>query len=57
MKHYQAEQQVKYLYLQAEIDVLLQQLQTLKQHKDLTEANTGSRSDHGILSIDSKIII
>jgi hypothetical protein len=28
---YQADQQVKYLYLQAEIDVLLQQLQSLKQ--------------------------
>ncbi|MBE9166526.1 hypothetical protein IQ238_02895 [Pleurocapsales cyanobacterium LEGE 06147] len=30
---YQADQQVKYLHLQAEIDVLLQQLQTLKQDK------------------------
>ncbi|MEA5510289.1 aspartate kinase [Crocosphaera sp. UHCC 0190] len=31
-KSYQAVQQVKYLHLQAEIDVLLQQLQTLKQN-------------------------
>ena len=30
---YQADQQVKYLHLQAEIDVLIQQLQTLK-HKN-----------------------
>jgi hypothetical protein len=33
MKSYQAEAQVKYLHLQAEIEVLLQQLQTLKQQK------------------------
>lgn len=31
MKYYPVEQQVKYLHLQAEIDVLLQQLQSLKQ--------------------------
>ncbi len=32
---YQADQQVKYLHLQAEIDVLIQQLQTLKhQNQD-----------------------
>ena len=30
---YQADQQVKYLHLQAEIEVLLQELQTLKQQK------------------------
>ena len=30
---YQADQQVKYLHLQAEIDVLIQKLQTLKQQK------------------------
>ncbi|GAB4545328.1 MAG: hypothetical protein Tsb0014_39520 [Pleurocapsa sp.] len=30
---YQADQQVKYLHLQAEIDVLLQQLQSMKQNK------------------------
>lgn len=32
-KCYQADQQVKYLHLQAEVEVLLQQLQTLKQQK------------------------
>jgi hypothetical protein len=30
---YQADQQVKYLHLQAEIDVLLQQLRTIEQQK------------------------
>ncbi len=34
---YQADQQVKYLHLQAEIDVLLQQLQILKQDKLTSE--------------------
>ncbi len=33
LKSYQAVQQVKYLHLQAEIDVLWQHLQTLKQQK------------------------
>jgi len=32
-KCYQADQQVKYLHLQAEIEVLIQQLQSLKHHK------------------------
>ncbi len=36
-KCYQADQQVKYLHLQAEIEVLLQELQTLKQQKYLSE--------------------
>ena len=36
-KCYQADQQVKYLYLQAEIEVLLQELQTLKQQKHVSE--------------------
>ncbi|GAB4228737.1 MAG: hypothetical protein Kow0049_09950 [Stanieria sp.] len=32
-KCYQADQQVKYLHLQAEIEVLLQELQTIKEQK------------------------
>jgi hypothetical protein len=32
-KAYQADQQVKYLHLQAEIEVLLQQLQTVKSDR------------------------
>jgi uncharacterized protein with WD repeat len=45
---YQADQQVKYLHLQAEIDVLLQQLRTIEQQKqadsevDLTFTQTRS---------------
>ena len=32
-KYYQADQQVKYLHLQAEIEVLLHKVQNLKQQK------------------------
>ena len=39
-KCYQADQQVKYLHLQAEIDVLLQQLQTMKQNKQIVAKMT-----------------
>lgn len=34
-KCYQADQQVKYLHLQAEVDVLWQELQALKQQKEI----------------------
>lgn len=37
MKIYQADQQVKYLHLQAEIELLLQELQSLKQQKLLAK--------------------
>jgi D-aminopeptidase len=33
MRSYQTDQQLKYLHLQAEIEVLLQQLQSIKQTK------------------------
>lgn len=36
---YQADQQVKFLHLHAEADYLLQQLQTVKQHKHSEEPN------------------
>lgn len=36
-KHYQTDQQVKYLHLEAEIDVLLQKLTTLKKQQQLLE--------------------
>lgn len=39
---YQADQQVKYLYLQAEVDSLLQQLQILKQQRITSDMNTDS---------------
>lgn len=34
---YQADQQLKYLHLQAEVEVLLQQLQSLKQRRSEAE--------------------
>lgn len=34
-KHYQTDQQLKYLHLEAEIDMLLQRMTTLKQRKEL----------------------
>ncbi|YAI82010.1 MAG: hypothetical protein ACQJCO_09610 [cyanobacterium endosymbiont of Rhopalodia sterrenbergii] len=34
-KSYQAIQQLKYLHLEAEIDVLLQELQTMKQNNQI----------------------
>ncbi|XLQ12521.1 MAG: hypothetical protein KPI85_09000 [cyanobacterium endosymbiont of Epithemia adnata isolate EadnSB Bon19] len=34
-KSYQAIQQLKYLHLEAEIDVLLQELQTMKQNNQM----------------------
>jgi len=36
-KHYQTNQQVKYLHLEAEVDMLLQKLTVLKQQKQLLE--------------------
>ncbi|MEM8828924.1 MAG: hypothetical protein AAGE96_06145 [Cyanobacteria bacterium P01_G01_bin.19] len=36
-QHYQTDQQVKYLHLEAEVDMLLQKLTTLKQQKQLLE--------------------
>lgn len=36
-KHYKTDQQVKYLHLEAEVDMLLQKLTTLKQQKQLLE--------------------
>lgn len=40
MKTYQTDQQVKYLHLQAEIDLLLQQLQSIQQQKLSTDNPT-----------------
>ena len=43
-KHYQTNQQVKYLHLEAEVDMLLQKLTTLKKQKQLLES-LSARSD------------
>ena len=45
MKSYQADQQVKYLHLQAEIEVLLQQLQKLKKEKISSDTSDIQRSE------------
>lgn len=34
-RHYQTDQQVKYLHLEAEVDMLLQRITALMQRKDL----------------------
>jgi hypothetical protein len=36
-KHYQTNQQVKYLHLEAEVNMLLQKLNALMQRKQVTE--------------------
>ena len=36
-RHYQTDQQVKYLHLEAEVNMLLQKLTSLKQQKQLLE--------------------
>jgi hypothetical protein len=36
-KHYQTDQQVKYLHLEAEIDILLQKLTVYKEQKQVLE--------------------
>ena len=36
MQSYQADQQVKYLHLQAEVEILLQQLKTVRQQQQKT---------------------
>lgn len=41
-KHYQTNQQVKYLHLEAEVDMLLQKLNTLMQRKHITEISSPS---------------
>ena len=39
-KHYQTNQQVKYLHLEAEIEMLLQKLTNLKQKQALSRSNS-----------------
>ncbi|MDY6784101.1 MAG: hypothetical protein SW833_16400 [Cyanobacteriota bacterium] len=43
MQSYQADQQLKYLHLQAEVEVLLQHLQTLKQRRLASTSTEGDR--------------
>ena len=39
-QHYQTNQQVKYLHLEAEIEMLLQKLTNLKQKQVLSQSNS-----------------
>ncbi|MEL6494025.1 MAG: hypothetical protein AAFQ41_02740 [Cyanobacteria bacterium J06623_7] len=41
-KHYQTNQQVKYLHLEAEVDMLLQKLSALAQYKQLQDSTSKS---------------
>jgi len=43
-RHYQTNQQVKYLHLEAEVDMLLQKLNALRQRQQGTETTTQSFS-------------
>ncbi len=47
-RHYQTDQQVKYLHLEAEVDMLLQKLTTLMQRQQLNSLASKSAN------IDSK---
>ena len=44
-KHYQTNQQVKYLHLEAEIDMLLQKINTLTQRKQSETSPVSSDSE------------
>ena len=44
-KHYQTNQQVKYLHLEAEIDMLLQKINALTQRKQSETSQISSDSD------------
>ena len=45
MKSYQADQQVKYLHLQAEVEVLLQQLQTIQLKQQLSTSTLTTKEN------------
>ena len=51
-KHYAANQQVKYLHLEAEIDMLLQELTTHKEQKQLLAEISQKTSESAELSAD-----
>ena len=39
-KHYQTDQQVKYLHLEAEVDMLLQRINAVLQRKEVKDLST-----------------
>ena len=50
-KHYRTDQQVKYLHLEAEVDMLLQKLTSLKQQKQLLEEISTRSSESAIANV------
>lgn len=44
-QHYQTDQQVKYLHLEAEIDILLQKVTAFKEQKQLLEELAAKSSE------------
>ncbi|MGB5636823.1 MAG: hypothetical protein WBM44_29915 [Waterburya sp.] len=44
-QHYQTNQQVKYLHLEAEVDMLLQRITALMQRKQITSVASESLED------------
>lgn len=44
-QHYQTDQQVKYLHLEAEVEMLLQKLTALKEQKELLEELSAKSSE------------
>ena len=51
-RHYQTDQQVKYLHLEAEVNMLLQRLTTLKEQKQLLEQLSSKSSESVELNAD-----
>lgn len=51
-KHYQTDQQVKYLHLEAEVDMLLQKLTFLKEENQILAELSSKSSESGKLKID-----
>ncbi len=57
-KHYQTDQQVKYLHLEAEVDMLLQRITALMQRKQVTtlaSESPGRLNSQTNLEVESSI--
>lgn len=51
-KYYQTDQQVKYLHLEAEVDLLLQKLTSLMQRKETTSIISNLTEPRSTLTVD-----
>ncbi len=57
-KHYQTDQQVKYLHLEAEVDMLLQRITALMERKQVTSVpyeSAGRSNSQTNLEVESSI--